>query len=169
MSRVLDLKNKIEKLSVGVVRLQYLKVEMEYAQSVIMQLNAVAVCVHVISQIVILEKRGCLKQDSRRAKGRLLQIIVRDKILRAFPHLKPEDVVVAKNGENGEDIKLSRIAKRLIQHQFECKNQQKLLTLYKFFRQAQKHGKLDPVLIVKLNSRKPLAVIDLDHFISLIK
>ena len=51
-----------------------------------------------------------MKQDSRRAKGRLLQIIVRDKILKAFPHLKPEDVVVAKNGENGEDIKLSRIA-----------------------------------------------------------
>ena len=123
----------------------------------------------MISQVRELRRKAVMKQDSRRAKGRLLQIIVRDKILKAFPHLKPEDVVVAKNGENGEDIKLSRIAKRLIQHQFECKNQQKLLTLYKFFRQAQKHGKLDPVLIVKLNSRKPLAVIDLDHFISLIK
>jgi hypothetical protein len=55
-----------------------------------------------------------INQNSRRAKGRLLQIIVRDKILKAFPHLKPEDVVVAKNGENGEDIKLSRIATRLI-------------------------------------------------------
>ena len=161
--------NKIEKLFVGVVRFQYPKAEMGYAQSVIMQSNAVVECVRVISQIVRLKRKVPMKQDSRRAKGRLLQIIVRDKILKAFPHLKPEDVVIAKNGENGEDIKLSRIAKRLIQHQFECKNQQKLLTLYKFFRQATKHGKLDPVLIIKLNSRKPLAVIDLDHFISLIK
>ena len=161
--------NKVEKLFAGVVRFQYPKAETEYAQSVIMQLNAVVECVRVISQIVRFKRRVRMKQDSRRAKGRLLQIIVRDKILKAFPHLKPEDVVIAKNGENGEDIKLSRIAKRLIQHQFECKNQQKLLTLYKFFRQATKHGKLDPVLIIKLNSRKPLAVIDLDHFISLIK
>ena len=169
MNRRWVLKNKIEKLFVGLVRLQYLKVEMEYAQSVIMQLNAVVECVRVINHTARLKRKVRMKQDSRRAKGRLLQIIVRDKILKAFPHLKPEDVVIAKNGENGEDIKLSRIAKRLIQHQFECKNQQKLLTLYKFFRQATKHGKLDPVLIIKLNSRKPLAVIDLDHFISLIK
>jgi len=86
-----------------------------------------------------------MKQNSRRAKGRLLQIIVRDKILKAFPHLKTDDVVAARSGHNGPDLKLSRIAKRLIQHQFECKNQQKLLTLYKFFRQAQKHGKSEPV------------------------
>ncbi len=161
--------NKAEKLFVGVVKFQYPKVETGYAQSVIMQLNAVVECVPVINHTARLKRKVPMKQDSRRAKGRLLQIIVRDKILKAFPHLKPEDVIVAKHGQNGEDIKLSRIAKRLIQHQFECKNQQKLLTLYKFFRQAQKYGKLNPVLIVKLNSRKPLAVIDLDHFISLIK
>ena len=146
-------------------------IPLKFVLNVIMQLNVVVECALVISQVRRLRRKVLMSinQNSRRAKGRLLQIIVRDKILKAFPHLKPEDVVVAKNGENGEDIKLSRIAKRLIPYQFECKNQQKLLTLYKFFRQAEKHGKLDPVLIVKLNSRKPLAVIDLDHFISLIK
>tara|TARA_R110000787_G_scaffold242189_2_gene348330 strand:+ start:112 stop:444 length:333 start_codon:yes stop_codon:yes gene_type:complete len=110
-----------------------------------------------------------MKQNSRRAKGRLLQIIVRDKLLKAFPHLNPIDLQVGKNGTNGEDLKISRIGRRLIPFQFEMKNQQKLLTLYKFFRQAQKHGKHEPVLVVKLNSRKPLAVIDLDQFIDLIK
>ena len=110
-----------------------------------------------------------MKQNSRRSKGRLLQIIVRDKLLKAFPHLNPIDLQVGKNGTNGEDLKISRIGRRLIPFQFEMKNQQKLLTLYKFFRQAQKHGKHEPVLVVKLNSRKPLAVIDLDQFIDLIK
>ena len=110
-----------------------------------------------------------MKQISKQKKGRLLQALLRDKLLKAFPHLHPADLKVGKNGSNGEDLKISRIGRRLIPYQFECKNQQKLLTLYKFFRQAQKYGKLNPVLIVKLNSRKPLAVIDLDHFISLIK
>jgi len=110
-----------------------------------------------------------MKQNSRRAKGRLLQIIVRDKLLKAFPHLNPLDLQVGKNGSNGEDLKISRIGRRLIPFQWEMKNQQKLLTLYKFFKQAQKHGKHEPVLVVKLNSRKPLAVINLDQFIDLIK
>ena len=110
-----------------------------------------------------------MKQESRRAKGKKLQRVVQQKILKAFPHLKPEDVRVAKTGENGADIKMSRIARRLIPYQFEMKNQQKLLTLYKFFAQAQRHGKLEAVLVIKLNSRKPLAVIDLDQFIELIK
>ena len=33
-----------------------------------------------------------MKQKSRKAKGRRLQNFVRDRILKAFPHLKPKDV-----------------------------------------------------------------------------
>ena len=36
---------------------------------------------------------------------------MRNKLLKTFPHLKEVDVDVAKTGENGPDIKLSRIAK----------------------------------------------------------
>ena len=98
-----------------------------------------------------------MKQKSRRAKGKKLQKILREKLLSAFPHLHQSDIRIAKTGENGEDLKLSRIAKRLIPYQFECKNQEKFKTLY------------EPVLVVKQNSRRSLAVIDLDQFIDLIK
>jgi hypothetical protein len=110
-----------------------------------------------------------MKQRSRRAKGKKLQRIVRDKLLKALPHLHPVDIRVAKTGENGEDIKLSRIAKRLIPYQFECKNQEKFKTLYAFYSQACKHGRYEPVLVVKQNTRRSLAVIDLDQFVDLIK
>ena len=99
-----------------------------------------------------------MKQKSRRAK-----------LLKAFPHLHPIDIRVAKSGENGEDLKLSRIARRLIPYQWECKNQEKFKTIYSFWDQSVKHGRYEPVLVVKQNSRRSLAVIDLDQFIELIK
>ncbi len=96
------------------------------------------------------KERGlCMKQKSRRAKGKKLQRIVKDKLLKAFPHLHPVDIRVAKTEENGEDIKLSRIARRLIPYQFEAKSQQKFKTLYSFYDQTCKHGNYEPVLVVK--------------------
>ena len=50
-----------------------------------------------------------MKQSSRRKKGKVLQNLVRDKILKFFPHLRKKDVDVARNGENGADIKLSKV------------------------------------------------------------
>ena len=109
-----------------------------------------------------------MKQISRRQKGRKLQSILRDKLLKAFPHLHPIDLKVGKNGSNGEDLKISRIGRRLIPYQFECKKQQKMKTVYDFYSQAEKHGNLEPVVIMKQNSREPLVVIGLDHFFDLI-
>jgi hypothetical protein len=110
-----------------------------------------------------------MKHNSRVKKGKRLQKILRDKLLSAFPHLKPEDIRVAKTGEQGEDLKLSRIGRRLISYQFEAKSQQKFKVLYSFYDQACRHGKHEPVLVVKQNTRRALAVIDLDQFIDLIK
>ena len=110
-----------------------------------------------------------MKQTSRRAKGKKLQRILRDKLLKAFPHLHPGDIRVAKTGENGEDLKLSRIARRLIPFQYEAKSQQKFKVLYSFYDQACRHGRYEPVLVIKQNTRRALAVIDLDQFIDLIK
>jgi len=110
-----------------------------------------------------------MKQNSRVKKGKRLQKILRDKILSAFPHLHPVDIRVAKIGENGEDLKISRIGRRLIPYQFECKSQEKFRILYSFYDQGCRHGKHEPVLVVKQNTRRALAVIDLDQFIDLIK
>ncbi len=110
-----------------------------------------------------------MRIKSRKAKGRRLQNFVRDKILKTFKHLKKEDVQVALMSETGPDIKLSRIAKRLVPLQFECKNQEKMRTVYDFYKQAKRHGSLEPVVCMKQNSREPLIVIGFDYFFELIQ
>ena len=110
-----------------------------------------------------------MKHNSRVKKGKRLQKILRDKLLAAFPHLHPSDIRVARTGENGEDLKISRIGRRLISYQFECKSQEKFKILYSFYDQSCRHGKHEPVLVIKQNTRRALAVIDLDQFIDLIK
>ena len=102
-------------------------------------------------------------------KGRKLQSLVRNRLLKVFTHLKENDIDVAKTGENGPDIKLSRIAKRLIPYQFETKSQQRMKTIYSWYKQASKKTKLEPVVVMKQNSKDPLVVISLEHFFDLIK
>ena len=107
---------------------------------------------------------------TKKRKGAHLQNLVRDKILKAFPHLRPNDIVTAKNGQNGPDLKLSKVARRLVGVNFECKHQNKLSTVYSWYSQASKgQHKLVPCVVMKKNSRKALAVIDLDDFFKLIK
>jgi|TARA_R110000751_G_scaffold9300_2_gene35254 hypothetical protein len=110
-----------------------------------------------------------MKQISRRRKGKRLQNLVRAKILNTFEILRATDVGVAKTGENGCDIKLSKIAKRILPYQFECKYQERLATLHKWFGQSRNHGGLEPVLVVKMNDKKPLLVMELDHFFEIVK
>ncbi len=109
-----------------------------------------------------------MKQKSRKAKGRKLQNFVRAKVLKAFRHLKKNDVVCVENYKPGADIILSKVAKKLCPYSFECKNQEKMKTLYQWFRQAKKHGNLEPILICKQNSKEELAVISFKHLLELI-
>ena len=102
-------------------------------------------------------------------KGRKLQKLVAEKILKTFRHLKRSDVRVAGTGVNGPDIKLSRIAKRLVPYQFECKAQQRMKTIWKWKKQSGKNTNLDGVVVMKSNGKKPLVVMDMDLFFDLIK
>ena len=110
-----------------------------------------------------------MKPKYNSIKGRKLQTYLRNKLLKVFPHLKENDIDVAKTGENGPDIKLSRIAKRLIPYQFETKSQQRMKTIYSWHRQASKKTNLDGVVLMKSNGQDPLVVITLDLFLDLIK
>ena len=111
-----------------------------------------------------------MKQKSRKAKGRRLQNFVRDKILKNFPHLRAKDVQCVENYAPGPDIILSKVGRKLVPYQFEIKNQQKMKTVYDFYSQASKNSrKLEPVVVMKMNSRDPLVVIDFEHFLELIK
>lgn len=110
-----------------------------------------------------------MKQQSRRKKAQVLQNWIRKKLLKTFKHLKKTDVRVAKTGEHGIDIKLSRIGQRLVPYQIEAKNAERFKTIYSFYKQGQKYGELHTVLIIKQNTYQPLVIIDANHFFDLIK
>ena len=111
-----------------------------------------------------------MKNSSRKAKATKLQNIVRLKILKSFPHLKKRDVDTAKEGQSGPDIILSRIAQKLVPYNFEVKSQNRMKTIYDFYKQASKNArKLEPVVVMKMNTRDPLVIIDFEHFLELIK
>ena len=83
-----------------------------------------------------------------------------------------ETIAVAMNrigarsdsGEGGEDLKLlSLTAKKVFPYSTECKNSELHIGLYKNFRQAKKHNHREPLLVVKMNREKPLAIVDLEH------
>ncbi len=107
---------------------------------------------------------------SKKRKSALLQNLVKDKILKVFPHLKKKDVSTASTGQNGSDIRLSKVARKLVGVNFECKNQNKMKTIYNWYKQSSKNSnRLMPCVVMKMNTRQPLVVIDLDDFMDLIK
>jgi hypothetical protein len=107
---------------------------------------------------------------SKKRKSALLQNLVKDKILKAFPHSKKKDVSTASTGQNGSDIRLSKVARKLVGVNFECKNQNKMKTIYNWYKQSSKNSnRLMPCVVMKMNTRQPLVVIDLDDFMDLIK
>lgn len=71
-------------------------------------------------------------------------------------------------GVNGEDVQLSPAARKLFPYQIECKNKAKS-EVHTFYEQAKTHGKHEPVVVVKKDRDIPLAVISLEHFLSLLK
>ena len=110
-----------------------------------------------------------INNKSRKAKGRILQNLVRDKIVKLFPVLGKDDIRTCLMSETGADIKLiSLTARKLFPYDVECKNRQEYKTIYNHYKHAQSHGNLEPILVLKMNREKSLAVIDLDHFIELL-
>jgi len=106
--------------------------------------------------------------QSAKAKGRNLQKWVRDKLLEISNTLTTDDVRSTSMGATGEDVTLSAAARLLFPIQIECKNKAKY-SVYKDYTQAQQHGNYEPVLIIKQNQAKPLAVVDAVWLLKLIK
>lgn len=108
-----------------------------------------------------------MKTQSAKAKGRRLQQAVRDGILKRFPTLEPDDVRSTSMGAGGEDVQLSPAARKVFPYQVECKNLASI-AIYKHYEQASGHNNHEPLLVVKQNRSKPLAIVDLDHFLDLL-
>ena len=111
-----------------------------------------------------------MKPNSRKAKGRYLQNIMKERIIKLYPVLGKDDIRTSLMSEAGADIKLtSHTARNLFPYSIECKNRQDFKTLYNYFNQARRHVALEPLLIVKMNRERPLAIIDLEHLFQLIE
>ena len=109
-----------------------------------------------------------MKQKTIRAKGRYLQNIVRDRIVKLYPVLTKKDIRTSTTGENGADVKLLSLqARKLFPYSVECKNRSDNKQIYSFYKQATKHTQLEPLLVIKTLREKPLAIIDLEHLFEL--
>ena len=110
-----------------------------------------------------------MKNDSKKAKARYLQNLVRDRIKKLFPKLGPEDIRTSMMSENGADVKLmSLTARKLFPYTVETKNREEYKTIFKHWKQTKSHGPLEPLLIIKSNRQRPLAIIDMEHFFNLL-
>ena len=85
-----------------------------------------------------------------KAKGRLGQQEVRDKLLESFPDLEPDDIKSTVMGDSGEDIQLSPAARKIIPLTIEVKRRKNnLKTVYDYMEQASSHAKGEPVVFYR--------------------
>tara|TARA_R110002051_G_scaffold87739_1_gene154552 strand:+ start:54 stop:398 length:345 start_codon:yes stop_codon:yes gene_type:complete len=111
-----------------------------------------------------------MKQNSRKAKSRYLQNIVRDRIVELYPVLTKKDIRTSNTGENGADVRLlTHTAKKLFPYSVETKNVKSYKLLYEAFKQAQRHTNLEPLCVLKGHREKPVVIIDMEHFFKLLE
>lgn len=110
-----------------------------------------------------------MKNRSAKSKGKRLERFVKDAILSAFSELTEEDVRITVGCESGADVKLSGRAKSVFRYAIEAKNRETFGSLYKYYEQAKGHGIEEPLLVIKMNFKQPLAIISFEHFMNLIK
>lgn len=105
---------------------------------------------------------------SAKAKGRRLQQYVRDAILSRWTDLEPDDVKSTPMGVGGEDVQLSPLARRQVKLSIECKAR-KTIPVYGWYSQAKENAPkgTEPILVIKQDRKKPLAVVDFDHYLNL--
>lgn len=102
-------------------------------------------------------------------KGRLFQQEVRDMILSKFTNLEPDDCRSTSMGAGGEDIQFSPLARKTLGIQVECKRKSSFKSLYDFMAQATSHGNKQPVVVLRQDRSRPLALVDFEYLLDLIK
>lgn len=102
---------------------------------------------------------------SGKAKGRRLQQLVRDLLLKLHPSLEEDDIKSTAMGQGGEDVQLSPAARKLIPYTIECKAR-KSVGVYPWYEQAMANNPKNhiPVLVIKQDRKKPLVVVDAEWF-----
>jgi len=108
-----------------------------------------------------------MKTQSAKAKGRKLQQWTAEQILQTYPHLESDDVRSTSMGVSGSDVQLSPLARKSFSYDVECKSLARV-GVYRFVDQCNNRGDAQPLVIVKENRRRPLAVLDAEHFFELL-
>lgn len=109
-----------------------------------------------------------MKPASAKQKGRVLQQWTRDLILTTFTNLEPDDVKSTSMGAAGEDVTLSPAARKYVPYQIECKNKA-TSQIHTYYEQAKTHGNHEPLVVVKMDRKAPLAVLDAEVFFKLLQ
>lgn len=106
-----------------------------------------------------------------KAKGRRFQQYIRDRLreeLNTWFQVPPEDIQSTSMGAPGEDVTMPEYVRAFFPFSVECKAH-KAFTIYNHFKQAEENsGKYSPVLFIKGDRKKPLAVIEADVFFKLL-
>lgn len=71
-------------------------------------------------------------------------------------------------GAGGEDVQLSPKARSFVSYTIECKNR-KAIAVFKDYEQAKTHKDVEPLVVLKQNLSKPLALIDAQHFLDMVQ
>ena len=109
-----------------------------------------------------------MKTQSAKAKGRNLQKWVVNKLIDTFD-IHPEDIKSCSMGAGGEDVVMARAAREKFPFSVECKNVEKL-NVWDAYEQAKANSSgYEPIVVMKKNHKKPLVVLDAEHFISMVK
>jgi hypothetical protein len=107
-----------------------------------------------------------MKTQSAKAKGRRLQQWMRDLLIERL-EIHEEDIESRSMGAGGEDLIMSRAAREKFPFSIECKNQEKM-NVWSAMEQARANsGDYVPLVIIKKNNEKPLAVIDAEFFVNI--
>lgn len=100
-------------------------------------------------------------RKSAKAKGRKVEKMVVEKLQEAFG-FTDEDVRQVPASISGEDIHFSQKARDKIGASFEVKSRAKI-AVYDWFDQCERNaGGHTPVLVIKADRKKPLAIVDFD-------
>ena len=106
---------------------------------------------------------------SAKAKGRKGQQEIRDRLLKAFPELHPDDIKSQIMGVNGEDIVLSPRAREVLPVSIEVKRRKTFKGLYDFMDQAVQDGLYEPLVFLRGDREEWLALCKADYLVELLK
>jgi hypothetical protein len=109
-----------------------------------------------------------MKPASAKNKGRILQKLVRTKLIETFD-LQPADVHSTSMGAGGEDLKLSPYARIRFPYSVECKSLARVAVYQYYWQALDNAGGHTPLVVVKQNNAPPLAILSLDDFLKVVK